>query len=78
MEDGVLVTTVKSEQNLDPVFGPTEYTVRVRHTPGVNRRGRGRGEARKNEPDIQFELKCNCPSFDGMCKHVAALAIVHF
>lgn len=78
VEDGALVTLVKSEQNLDPGFGPTEYTVRVKYTPGVNRRGRGRGEARKNKPDVQFELKCNCLSFNGMCKHVAAVAIVHF
>ena len=39
MEEGVLVTEVKSEHNLDPDFGPTAYRVTVKHTPEVKRGG---------------------------------------
>ena len=74
----MLVTEVKSEHNLDPDFGPTAYRVTVKHTPEVKRGGKCRGAARKNEPKVPFLIKCECPSFDGMCKHVAAMCIVHF
>ena len=78
MEEGVLVTQVKSEHKEDPEFGPTAYRVTVKHTPDVKRGGRWRGAARQNEPKIPFELKCVCPDFNGMCKHVAAVCVVHF
>ena len=76
--DDVYTTTVKSEKNASPEFGPTEYLIRIEHAPDVRRRGRGRGARRKNELDKPFTCNCSCPAFDGMCKHLAAELMENF
>ena len=78
VRNGVLVTSVKSQHNSDPDYGVTQYEITISYTPMVKRRGRGRGAARKCELDVPYSLKCSCPSYNGMCKHLGAELLVKF
>ena len=77
LEDGVLQIVVQSEKNGNPAKGPTSYKVKVEHTPGARRGGRGR----KNKLNLDWTFSCECPCFEKqptLCKHIGACAIVHF
>ena len=71
--DGALVVIVQSEN--DSLMA---YEVKVQHTPGARKGGRGR---RKNSIELDWSFSCSCPCFANkrqFCKHIGACAIVHF
>ena len=83
IEGNIFAGSVKSETNVDPSFGPTEYTVTIGYDPKYSSKGKGkarRGKGGKNY-HASFMFTCSCASFDGsegICKHIGAYLTVHF